>query len=35
LKRIVLESKILLEDDKKWPEPDMVGKQELEIVCDN
>ncbi|CAD5211994.1 unnamed protein product [Bursaphelenchus xylophilus] len=32
LKRIVLESDILLEDDNKWPEPDRVGRQELEIL---
>jgi protein mago nashi len=33
LQRIVLESEILKEDDKAWPEPDRIGKQELEIVC--
>lgn len=23
------------EDDKEWPEPDRVGRQELEIICDD
>ncbi|KAI6207495.1 Protein mago nashi [Aphelenchoides besseyi] len=32
LKRIILESDILMEDDSKWPEPDRVGRQELEIL---
>jgi len=27
-----MESDILLEDDSKWPEPDRVGRQELEIL---
>ena len=35
LKRIVIDSEILKEDDKNWPEPDKVGKQELEILIDN
>ena len=35
LRRIVIDSKILNEDDTKWPEPDKVGKQELEILVDN
>lgn len=35
LKRIVLESQILTQDDKKWPESDKNGKQELEIVLDD
>jgi protein mago nashi len=35
LKRIVLESQVLTQDDKKWPEPDKNGKQELEIVLDD
>eukprot|EP01024_Parvocaulis_polyphysoides_P041292 TRINITY_DN37857_c0_g1_i1.p1 TRINITY_DN37857_c0_g1~~TRINITY_DN37857_c0_g1_i1.p1 ORF type:complete len:161 (-),score=9.12 TRINITY_DN37857_c0_g1_i1:76-519(-) len=30
--RIIRESEILKEDDKNWPEPDKVGKQELEVV---
>ncbi|KAI8922907.1 mago nashi-like protein [Entophlyctis helioformis] len=32
LKRIISDSQILKEDDSKWPEPDRVGRQELEIV---
>ncbi|KAJ3313836.1 Protein mago nashi 2 [Boothiomyces sp. JEL0838] len=32
LKRIIEESEILKEDDSQWPEPDRVGRQELEIV---
>eukprot|EP00005_Dracoamoeba_jomungandri_P005109 CAMPEP_0174260170 /NCGR_PEP_ID=MMETSP0439-20130205/9133_1 /TAXON_ID=0 /ORGANISM="Stereomyxa ramosa, Strain Chinc5" /LENGTH=148 /DNA_ID=CAMNT_0015344359 /DNA_START=20 /DNA_END=466 /DNA_ORIENTATION=- len=32
LKRIILDSEILKEDDNLWPEPDRVGKQELEVV---
>jgi protein mago nashi len=32
LKRIIEESEILKEDDQHWPEPDRVGRQELEIV---
>jgi len=35
LRRIVIDSKILTEDDSKWPEPDKVGRQELEILVDN
>ncbi len=27
-------SEILKEDDKKWPEPNKVGRQELEIIID-
>lgn len=30
--RIVEDSEIHKEDDRNWPEPDRVGKQELEIV---
>ncbi|KAM3179218.1 hypothetical protein ACTXT7_001072 [Hymenolepis weldensis] len=33
LKRIILESDIMNEDDANWPAPDRVGRQELEIVC--
>ncbi|CAH8651964.1 unnamed protein product, partial [Heterobilharzia americana] len=33
LKRIVVESDIMSEDDVSWPVPDRVGRQELEIVC--
>jgi protein mago nashi len=32
LKRIVEDSEIMKEDDHNWPQPDRVGKQELEIV---
>lgn len=32
LRRIVLDSEILVEDDRLWPLPDKVGKQELEII---
>jgi protein mago nashi len=32
LKRIIQDSEILKEDDSTWPEPDRVGRQELEIV---
>eukprot|EP01027_Heterolobosea_sp_BB2_P008716 GEZU01012938.1.p1 GENE.GEZU01012938.1~~GEZU01012938.1.p1 ORF type:complete len:153 (-),score=51.30 GEZU01012938.1:106-564(-) len=35
LKRIVKESEIMKEDDKNWPEPDRIGRQELEIVLNN
>ena len=34
LRKIIVDSGILKEDDKKWPEPDRVGRQELEIVID-
>lgn len=30
-RRIVEESQVVAEDDKDWPEPDRVGKQELEV----
>ncbi|KAJ3305939.1 Protein mago nashi 2 [Kappamyces sp. JEL0829] len=32
LKRIIQDAEILKEDDQSWPEPDQVGRQELEIV---
>jgi len=32
LKRVIEDSEILREDDNLWPEPDRIGKQELEIV---
>ncbi|KHN78779.1 Protein mago nashi -like protein [Toxocara canis] len=32
LKRIVEDSEIMQEDDESWPEPDRVGRQELEIL---
>lgn len=35
LKRIIEDSEILKEDDTLWPQPDRVGRQELEIVMDN
>lgn len=35
LKRIVQESGILKKSDNNWPEPDNIGKQELEIVVGN
>ncbi|KAJ8537139.1 hypothetical protein K7X08_035540 [Anisodus acutangulus] len=34
-RRIVAESEIMKEDDNNWPEPDRVGRQELEIVMGN
>lgn len=34
IKRIVISSEITKEDDDKWPEPDRVGRQELEILLD-
>lgn len=35
LKRIVLNSEILNEDDSQWPEPNEDGRQELEILVNN
>ena len=32
LKRIIMESEIVKEDDKLWPMPDRDGRQELEII---
>jgi len=32
LKRIIEDSDVMKEDDHNWPQPDRVGKQELEIV---
>eukprot|EP01008_Symbiontida_sp_HLA12_P000017 NODE_1016_length_686_cov_601.980462_g1007_i0.p1 GENE.NODE_1016_length_686_cov_601.980462_g1007_i0~~NODE_1016_length_686_cov_601.980462_g1007_i0.p1 ORF type:complete len:104 (+),score=6.14 NODE_1016_length_686_cov_601.980462_g1007_i0:199-510(+) len=32
LKKMIEDSEILKEDDKVWPEPDRIGRQELEIV---
>lgn len=32
LRRIVVESEVIQEDDRLWPMPDRVGKQELEII---
>ncbi|XP_058104066.1 protein mago nashi homolog [Magnolia sinica] len=34
-RRIIAESVIMKEDDNNWPEPDRVGRQELEIVMGN
>lgn len=34
LRKIISDSKLLKEDDRKWPEPNKVGKQELELVVD-
>ena len=35
IKRIIRESEVTKEDDKNWPPPDRVRKQELEIKLDN
>jgi|EP00670_Eutreptiella_braarudii_P005037 protein mago nashi len=35
VRRIIAESEIMSEDDKNWPEPDRVGRQELEVVMGN
>eukprot|EP00347_Sterkiella_histriomuscorum_P000245 403376621 len=32
LKRIIKDSEIIKEDDRNWPEPDKIGRQELEIL---
>ena len=32
LRRVVTESAILHEDDGSWPQPDRVGRQELEVL---
>lgn len=32
LRRIIEDSEIMQEDDASWPEPDRVGRQELEVV---
>ena len=34
VKRIVRDSEIVKEDDKKWPTPNKVGRQELEVLID-
>lgn len=31
IKRIIVDSEITREDDHSWPEPDRVGRQELEV----
>ena len=35
VKRIIQESELLSEDDNLWPEPDRIGRQELEVVLGN
>ena len=35
LRRIVAESHIMELDDAKWPEPNRVGRQEIEVVMNN
>lgn len=35
LRRIVEDSEIMQEDDSSWPQPDRVGRQELEIQLGN
>jgi len=35
LKRIIEDSEIMQEDDASWPQPDRVGRQELEILIGN
>ncbi|KXS22427.1 protein mago nashi [Gonapodya prolifera JEL478] len=35
LRRVIQESEIMKEDDKLWPMPDRVGRQELEVVLNN
>jgi len=32
LKKIVKDSEVMKEDDRNWPMPDKVGRQELEVV---
>ncbi|KAM7260920.1 hypothetical protein ACFE04_026395 [Oxalis oulophora] len=34
-RRIIVDSEIMKEDDHNWPEPDRVGRQEIEIVMEN
>lgn len=33
-KKIIRDSEVIAEDDSRWPEPDAVGRQELEIKLD-
>ncbi|KAL1923304.1 uncharacterized protein VTP21DRAFT_8284 [Calcarisporiella thermophila] len=35
LKRIIVDSEIMKEDDEKWPRKNVVGRQELEIKIGN
>lgn len=30
-KKIISDSEIIKEDDSRWPEPDVVGRQEMEV----
>jgi protein mago nashi len=32
LRRIIRDSEIMQEDDRRWPAPDKVGRQELEVI---
>ena len=32
VERIIADSEVTREDDNQWPEPDRVGRQELEII---
>jgi hypothetical protein len=34
IKRIIRDSEIMREDDRNWPAPDKIGRQELEIKLD-
>merc|ERR550514_2631901 len=33
LRKCIEEGEIIKEDDSKWPAPDRIGRQELEVVC--
>jgi protein mago nashi len=35
MKRIIEDSEVMKEDDHNWPEPDKIGRQELEIKIGN
>lgn len=35
VKRIVVKSEVVNEDDSQWPEPTSEGRQELEILMNN
>ena len=32
VERIIADSEVTREDDNQWPEPDRVGRQELEVI---
>ncbi|XP_063716409.1 protein mago nashi homolog [Symsagittifera roscoffensis] len=34
LRNMIMDSEIMKEDDEQWPQPDRVGRQELEIVME-